>query len=83
MVHDEEDCEKQSYLHPLKTAISTKSWYTRPLCNVFLSDLAAGFSIVFFLRKESSHCSSRARETTVMYLLTECTLQGGKSDHGR
>lgn len=78
----QEDCKKQSYL-PLKTAISTKSCYIRSLCNVFISDLAADFLVILFSKKESSCCSWRARETTVVYFPRACILQGEKSDHGR
>lgn len=63
MLHDERKTVRSSLIYPLTTAISPKSCYIRSLCNVFLSDLAAGFSIILFSRKESTHCSSWTKET--------------------
>lgn len=49
MLHDERMTVRSSLIYPLKTAISTTSRYVRFVCNVFLSDLDADFSVIKLL----------------------------------
>lgn len=58
MLHDDRKTVRNSLTYPLRTAISTKSCCTRSLCNIFLSCLAAIFSIIFFSIKGNSPCFS-------------------------
>lgn len=81
MLNDKRKTVRSSLIYSLRTAISTKSCCIRSLCNIFLSHLAAMFSIISFTRKESTPCFSWSK-SKVMYIFRACTLQG-KSDCGR
>lgn len=73
---------RSSLIYPLRTAISTKSCCIGSLCNIFLSHLAAIFSIIFFSVKGNTLCFSWSKNT-IMFFLRACRLQGGESDCGR
>lgn len=49
ILRDERMTVRSSLIYPLKTAISTTSHYSRFLCNIFLSDLDAYFSVIKLL----------------------------------
>lgn len=72
MLHDHRKTVRSSLIDPLRTAISTKSSCIRSLCNIFLSHLAAIFSIIFFLIKENTPSFSWSKNPVVYLEHAHC-----------
>lgn len=65
ILQDDRKSVRSSLIYPLRKVISTKSCGIRSLCNIFLSHLAAVFSVIFFSIKGNTPCFPWSKNSNV------------------